>query len=408
MPKSAAIDAAITWAGAGGCFFYLWTLYRHGRRGAGAQRFLMWLLASLLLVRGFDWIDAKEGLDRLTFAIAAWLPLGITLFLERVLRRHHPLWVKLFALATSAIYFLASVFTRLPLYRPWLLGFAACLAAVVLINGLLLLGRNRPGLAVGENRLASLLVLLVFITAALVLTDFRTLTGVGSVRLGAIAALLFVYSMLGAALRSAPTVVWLARFLRLLGLAAGLSALIALATSSQSMDDWWTATLTAWPVAYAWMILTGIVVNSRELSAEGDTNDFMRWMTQVPLSSPEAFTAALAGAPDAQTHLYLRHHDLAEYDADILTRFFQSEEVIVSLAKARQLRRAHDDALAEPSEQWIDLLERTQMTHGFLACKRPLAVFLLNLPATTSSTAAEMRLRVMHHISHQLNNTEAL
>jgi hypothetical protein len=407
VPRSAAIDAAVTWAGAAGCLFYLWTLYRYGRRGAGAQRFLMWVLAGLLFVRGFDWVDAKEVLDRLTFAIAAWLPLGITLFVEQVLRRHHPLWIKLFALAVSVTFFAASIATRLPLFRPWLLGFAVCLASIVLINGVLLLGRNRTELAAGENRLANLLILLAFITAGLVLTDFRTMTGVGSVRLGAIAALLFVYSMVGAAIRSVATIVWLGRFLLLLGLALGLSALIALATQSQSAEVWWTATLTAWPVTYAWMILTGIVVNSRALSVESDANEFMLWMAQAPLRSPQAFAAALAGAPDAQTHLFLDHDELADYDADVLARFAQCGEVVVSLIRARQLRRINDDALVEPSEQWIDLLERTQMTHGFLARQQPPAIFLLNLPATTSSAAAEMRLRVMQHICHQLNQTGA-
>jgi hypothetical protein len=408
VPSSAAIDAAITWAGAAGCLFYLWTLYRHGRRSAGAQRFLTWVLAALLFVRGFAWVDSREVLDRLTFAVAAWLPLAITLFLEHVLRRHHPLWVKLFALATSAAFFLASIATTLPLYRSWLLAFAACLALVVLINGFLLLGRDRSELAVGENRLASLLILLAFITSVLVLTDFRTLTGVGTVRLGAIAALLFVYSMLGAALRSASTIVWLGRFLLLLGLAAGLSALIALATQSQSVEVWWRATLTSWPVTYAWMLLTGIVVNSRELSVESDTNEFMKWMAQAPLGSPAAFAAALAGAPDAQTHLFLDRDELADYNAEVLTRFSQAEDDIVSLGKAREFGRIGDGELVESSEQWIDLLERTQMTHGFVVRQRPLGVFLLNLPATTSSAAAEMRLRVMRHICHQLHHIEAV
>jgi hypothetical protein len=401
MVNDAAIDAAITWSGAAGCLYYLWTLYRHGR-GKGAQRFLVAVLAALLLVRGFDWMTDHEALDRLTFAVASWLPLAITLFFEHVLRRHHPLWFKWFALATSIIFFVCCVFTVLPLFRPWLLAFGACLASVVLINGVLMLARDQSELGVGENRLAHLLILLSFISAALVLTDFRTLTGVGSVRLGAIAALLFVYSMLGAALRTMRVVAWAGRFLLLFGLAGGLAALIALATQSQSLASWWTVTVMAWPVAYAWILLTGIVVNSRELSVESDINDFLRWLAHVPLRSAEAFTVSLASAPDATTHLFLEREDLNDYDAAVLARFSSSQAAVVSLTAARLSRRSHDDSLAEPSEQWIDLLERTQMTHGFLARQEPPAVFLLNLPATTSSSAVEMRLRVMQHISREL------
>lgn len=402
MLRSDAIDAAITWAGAAGCLFYLWTLYRHGRRGEGPQRFLLGVLASLLLVRGFEWLADWPILDRLTLVIAAWLPLSITLFIERVLRRHHPLWVKLWALATTAVFFVTGIFASLTYDQTWLLVFAVCLSATVTVNGALLVGRRRSELGAGENRLANLLILLAFLSAALVLTDFRTLSGISPVRLGSIAALLFIYSMLGAASRSASPLVWAGRFLLLLVVAAGLSSLLALATQGQSREAWLSAAVNGWPVSYAWILLTGIVVSCRELSAENAVNDFMRWLEKAPLGSLDLFTASLAGAPDVGTHVMLESEHLVDYRVDVLARLPALKAGIVSLTNARQIRAEADEAVIESAEQWIDLLERTQMSHGFLACRQPLTVFLLNLPATTTSAAAEMRLRVMHHIGQQL------
>jgi len=400
--RSDAIDAAITWSGAAGCLFYLWTLYRHGRRGEGPQRFLVGVLASLLLVRGFEWLAHRPSIDRLTLVIAAWLPLAITLFIERVLRRHHPLWLKLWALATTAVFFVASLFTGLPFNPTWLLMFAACLSATVTFNGVLLLARRRSELGIGENRLANLLILLAFLSAALVLTDFRTPSGMSPVRLGSIAALLFIYSMVGAASRSAGPGVWAGRFLLLLVLAAGLSSLLALATQGPSRETWLPAAVNGWPVGYAWMLLTGIVVGCRELSAESAVNDFMRWLEKAPLGSWELFAASFADAPDVGTHIMLGSEHLVDYRADVLARLPSLEAGIVSLTKARRVRASADEALTESAEQWIDLLERTQMSHGFLVCHQPLTAFLLNLPATTDSAAAEMRLRIMHHIGQQL------
>jgi hypothetical protein len=402
VPENVAIDAAVTWAGAAGCLFYLWTMHRQGRHGVGAQQFLMGVLAGLLLVRGFDWITHRQILDRLTFAIASGLPLAITLFVEHVLRRHHPLWVKVFALASSVVFFAASLFTASTSQRPWMLTFAGCLALVVLVNGAQLLRRRKEELGAGENRLANLLALLTALTAVLVPSDFRTLTGIGSVRLGAIAALLFIYSMLGAALRSASAIVWAARFVSLLALAAVLSALVALATESRSIVEWWSAGVHIWPVAYAWILLTGIVVYSRQLSVESETNDFIRWLAEVPLGSRRTFLAALGSAPDAGTHVLLGREDLVDYSAAALARLPSIQGGIVSLAAARMIRRDGDDALTESADQWIDLLERTQMTHGFLARRDTPSVFVVNLPAATSSLEAEMRLRVMHHIGCQL------
>ena len=402
MLRSDAIDAAITWAGAAGCLFYLWTLYRHGRRGEGPQRFLVGVLASLLLVRGFEWLSNRPILDRFTLLIAAWLPLSITLFIERVLRRHHPLWVKLWALATTGIFFVTGVFTSLTADRNWLLIFAISLSLTVTINGVLLVGRRKSDLGASENRLANLLILLAFFSAVLVLTDFRTAASMVPVRLGSIAALLFSYSMVGAASRSASPMVWLGRFLLLLGLAASLSSLLALAIQGQSREAWFATAVNGWPVSYAWMLLTGIVVGCRELSAGSAASDFLRWLEKAPLSSLDLFIASFAEAPDVGTHVLLRSEHLADYSADVLARLPALDAGIVSLMNARQFRVAAEEAVTESAEQWIDLLERTQMSHGFLACRRPLTVFLLNLPATTASAAAEKRLRVMHHLSQQI------
>ena len=119
----------------------------------------------------------------------------------RGLARHHPLWVKLWALATTGIFFVTGVFTSLTADRNWLLIFAISLSLTVTINGVLLVGRRKSGAS--ENRLANLLILLAFLSAVLVLTDFRTASSMVPVRLGSIAALLFSYSMVGAASRSA-------------------------------------------------------------------------------------------------------------------------------------------------------------------------------------------------------------
>jgi hypothetical protein len=128
----------------------------------------------------------------------------------------------------------------------------------------------------------------------------------------------------------------------------------------------------------------------------------MRWLEKVPLGSLELFIASFAEAPDVGTHVLLRSEHLGDYSADVLARLPALDAGIVSLTNARRLRAGAEEAGAESAEQWIDLLERTQMSHGFLACRQPLTVFLLNLPATTASAAAEMRLRVMQHLGQQI------
>jgi hypothetical protein len=398
-----ALDVAITWTGATGCLINLWTLYRHGKHGVAAQRFLLALLAALFLVRGFDWLTGIPILGRLTFALASLLPLAITLFIERALRRHAPLWVKWLVLGVTAVFLPASVFVGQVQFGILLAAFAGCFALVILIDGVLLLTRASSGLSAGEDRLATTLVLLAFISAPLAVTDFRTMLGFPPVRLGAIGALLFTYSVSGSALRSASAAVWAARYVLLLVCAVVLAGLFAVTLPAQSFGLWWAATLRTTPVAYAWMLLTALVVNSRALSTESDTSTFLGWLTEVSLESPESLLAALAVAPDSKTHLLLQEADLADYDVNALAAFLDAQDAVASLARVRQLREQSGPRL-EGAEQWLDLLERTQMTHGFVARRAPRAVFLVNLPAAASNMAAETRLKVMRHLSQQLDS----
>ena len=401
MVDGIARDVAITWTGAVGCWLYLWLLYRHGRQGTGPQRFLLIVLGALLFVRGFDWLTEEQAIGRATFAIAVWLPLAITLFVERVLRQHSPLWVKLLSLATPIVFFPASMIAGPSHYPLWSVGFAVCFVAVVLINGVLLLIRRRSTLSVGENRVAVTLVLLAFVSAPLVASDFRTQFGFPTVRLGAISALLFTYSMVAVATRRTSVLASAGRFLLLFAFAVFLSGLLALANNGDAVNDWWAATLSALPLAYAWMILTAIAVNVRTLSHEGRSEEFLDWLSRVQFATPEDYLQSLRRAPDAPTHVLLGPTELEGYDLDVLTDGCTGPDVIASLERARQLTGENGNTQANWAEQWVDLLERTGMTHGFVVRSAPPTVFLLRLPATTSSVAARIRLSVMQHVGEE-------
>jgi hypothetical protein len=404
MADPVATEVAITWAASAGCAFYLFTLYRSGGRGVGAQGFLVFVLAGLLLVRGFSWLNPDPRLIRLTFAFATWLPLAITLFCERVLRRHHPLAVKLFALIVSVGFFLSDIVANLPANRGGMAVFGLCFAAVVLVNGLLLAARRRAELSIAENQLANLLLLIALLSVPLVLSDFRTLIGFSPVRLGALAALLFVYSMLGAVVRNVSAWTWLGRFAMLVALALLLSMMIALAAEGLAFTAWWPRTLQVWPVAVAWLLLTGIVVHRRAIYADGRANAFVRWLGGAPLGSATQFLSTLGDSPDAASHVILQEVDLRDYDAGVLRRLSDAHDGVVSLSHARAVREDSPAALAESAEQWADLFERLQMTHGFIARSEPFAVVLVCLPAATMTAAAEQRLRVVGHLARGLEH----
>lgn len=401
MTDLIATEIAITWAAAAGCLFYLLSMHL-GERSIGAQRFLMFILAAVLFIRGFSWMSGDLRLARLTFAFATWLPLAVTLFTEQVLRRHHPLWVKSLALGVSVFFFLSDMIPGLVERRAWMSAFGLCFALVVLINGALLLMQRNAALSTGEKRLVDLLLLVALLCVPLVLSDFRTLLHVFPIRLGGLAALLFVYAMVGSVVRTQSAWMWLVRFMTLLALALALAALLALASQGTAPDPWRQATQDAWPVAFAWMLLTGIVVSRMGLSSDISSNAFLHWLARVPLGNSAGFLDSLGESPDASTHLVLQPADLRDYRLEALTRLIDISDGVASLPTARSQRGSPDGSLTDSAEQWIDLLERLQMTHGFIARRDPFTVVLVNLPATTSTTAAEARLRVIQHLARQL------
>jgi hypothetical protein len=150
------------------------------------------------------------------------------------------------------------------------------------------------------------------------------------------------------------------------------------------------------------MLLTGILVNVHELSSESDAQEFLGWLAKAPLGSPEKFIRALEQAPDARTHLLLDQAELHDYDFATLDGRDQGTQGVVSLERIRRLVRAKGTDPGAATEQWLDLLEKTGMTHGFVLSRAPPAIFLMNLPAATSSVAAERRIAVMRHLSCEL------
>jgi hypothetical protein len=404
-----AVDVAVTWAGAVGCIYYLYHSYMVDGSGSGTgqTRLLVAVMAALLGIRGFAWLSDSNLLESLTFAVASWLPLVITLFIERVLRRHHPLWLKIFALGTTVVFFLANPFVLMPGNHPWQFTFAICLAAVVLANAICLLARRRASLSLAENRLASALLLVAALSVPLVVSDFRYLWGHFPVRLGAIAALLFVYVVLGSAARSLGIVGWTLRMTGMLVVATGLSALFALAMQGAhaKLDE--IATLQGLPVAYAWLLLSAIFVNSRAISAGGGSNAFLRWLAHAPQDSVAAFRDALADLPDTATHVLLDASDLGNYTPSTLRRLADIADGPVSRHFARNHATAADSSLAEAAEQWLELLERHEMSHAIAVNWNEPRLILFNLPATTSVAVAELRLAIIQRLAQRIDRESA-
>ena len=388
------LDILMTWIGAAGCARYLYFLQRRGdRQSLASIRFLVAVMATELFVRGFAWWLDNVWLYRLAIAAAALLPLSITLFVERLLRRHSPFWLKLLALTTTVGFLTCDVMGLIEQAQVHLV-FMTALGIVLAANGLLLLRLRDAELTANEQRLARTLVIVALLSVPLIISDYRLLPQLVPLRLDAIAALIFVYVMVSAAAHDLAPWMLARRLVGWLFGAAVLAAVFALVAAGT--HDIEAPLVVGVPVAYAWVLLSAIFAQCNAVSAGANANEFERWLKSAPLDSLTAFVESLSRYAQTQDYLALGAADLARYDLNELFATAEGSEP-VSLSWARENGRIG------AAEQWLDLLERYQMTLALPVCVRRPLIVLLNLPAAGSGSIAHLRaalvLRVARHLA---------
>lgn len=401
MINALASDVALSWMGAAGCLLcyrFLWTSGEPGPQ-TRATLFLTAILAIMLTLRGFFWLYGSPALGRLVFAVATWLPLAVTLFIEHLLRRHHPLWLKLLAMATTAVFFLCNLAVNLAARLDLLQTYIACLTIVLAANGWLLAQVHHEELTRNERQFARAILLVTFLSLPLVVTDFRTVVG-SPARLGALGALLFVYVVLGLVDDEDAALVLLRRILLATSIAAVLAIVFAAVLTPPGGNPL-AAVASSLPVALGCTFLAAIVARMLAVSWASEGNRFLRWLLHARLDSVEHFIHSMHRLPQLAQHILLNREQLRGYSADLMFAAGAGKRELMSLAEARARARGEDDR-AEGAEQLIDLLQRHEMTHALLIRREPPLIVLLNLPEGAHNAIGQLRGGVIQRLARRL------
>lgn len=406
MLNALASDVAVTWLAALGTGAYFRFLWRRDESTASMRvtLFLIGVLTALLVLRGFFWLWGGGALGRLVFMAATLLPLAITLYVEHLLRRHHPRGFKLLAIGVTVVFSVLNLIADLSSGGWLLLAFLAGFLVIVIGNAWFLLRASKDDLSRNEWRIVRAVMLAAVVAAPLIATDFREEIEGVPVRLGALGALLFVYALLNISdTRSValPLMLRLSFTLISAGVLATAFALSIYGLGAGLIEASWSGL----PVAVAWMLLTAIVVRIASMSAEAPGNVFLRWLMRARLDSSEEFLRSLRILPQTEGHLVLGATQLAGYSLDLLFAGADDQNEPISLAYARRL--ALSDAKVDAAEQLVDLLEKHQMTHALLISREPPLVVLLNLPQGASAAIGELRAGVIQRLARRLSEGSA-
>ncbi len=397
-------DVAVTWLGAAGCLFYarfLW-LSRHEGALARAGLALFALLASLLLVRGFYWLaPASAALARLVFAVATLLPLVVTIYAEHLLRRHHPLPLKLAALGVTLTFFTINLVQPLAGSLVLLVAFLLALLAILGANGWLLVRTAGAGLSLHEAQLARGAAIAALCAVPLVTTDFREEIGHVPLRMGALGPLVLVHVLLHLAPERHAAARELLRLALVVVAAATLALVFALVTvgTGAALPQAWIG---AGPVATAWVLLATILVRTRQLQAETHGQNFLRWLLHARMDHVDGLLASLRRLPLTQEHVTLRAADLAGYDLARLLGAVDGRREPLGRPEALAWARGGHADRQDAGEQWADLMDRHGMTHALIVSQAPPLVILLNLPQGAGLQAAELRAGIIQRIARRI------
>jgi peptidoglycan/LPS O-acetylase OafA/YrhL len=399
------VDVLLTWMGALGVFVYLGHIQRSAAKSflESRTRLLLLCLGALLLVRGFAWLEPSRLLRTLTFLPAALLPLAATLFVEALLRRHVPLGMKLWVAAGTVVVFVANLFG----VRTWNVGLLVFMAATFAFLVVLLVRRRRSTLSPPENRLVDAVLLAMLAAVPLTVTDFRVDLGLPWNRMGALGALVFVYTLVRmSSRRDGERITW--RELATIAVWAALLGGLMLALVREPTVP---RAVHALSLGFGFVLLFAVCDGLRQLRAQGRARSFLRWLLEAKTSSASDFLAALADCPVAEEHVTLGSAELQGHDVKALVRRLDGGRCVVRLSELRSAaaidvaERAGEEL--EVDEQLADLLETYGMTHLCLVTASPPLLLLVNYPQLADAAAHELEMALVQKLGRLVPPQEA-
>ena len=248
------------------------------------------LLALFLAMRGLFWISGFDVFFSISFLAVCFVPLGILLAVEGLLRRHAPFLLKIYALLGAFVCLISTLLSSTSssmVYSTFLASFQI-LGLILPISWAFL--RDRTQLSRRENRRVNGMITFTLIGVPLIATDFSDLVPGLPVRLGALAILMFAYAAVHSARFPRQNLVLSWRFLSFI-----LTTLIAASAFI------WLTELSGWEAFFrltALIFTVGLVLTLAlellNLRDQSEERALLRVLSALDMSRPEAVVSRLS------------------------------------------------------------------------------------------------------------------
>jgi hypothetical protein len=388
---SLSADIATSMIAAGACFAILWWIARTPGRTLLEERAvpLLITLGAIFTMRCVGWLqDAQSDARWFAFWPSTILPLVMGIFVEGLLRRHLPMWLKLWTVGMTVSFVLFHIPQGLDtgtLMWWWPTGLVTTMA---LLAWQMWQMRN-AGLAAQERRLISAVVVATIMAMPLVTTDAGLWLGTINIRLGGVGALLVLRALVtpigGEGFRDA-----VAGAARALLRALFISLIVWVVLDDAQLPE----VSVAFDISLALLLLFDILDRLRRRRRSEMETQLLHWLAVAPADSFEAWRRSLRHAPLVADALILEGKSVAQYDASALASVFEKHGPVVTTSTLRSALAGAGEQHIEGLEQAVDVLTIHDATHAGLLSAKPLRILAANLPFVGGHDT-EMQLRVI-------------
>ncbi|MEL6959129.1 MAG: hypothetical protein AAGL89_09290 [Pseudomonadota bacterium] len=358
------------------------------------RRFLFGLRVMALLFAGrvMMIITGVEAFRFFVLLGAALIPIAVLLLTEGLLRRHAPLWAKIWVGGGTVIFALSSLWWSPSVDPPRLIGLLIFQVSGLLIGGWLTLTRDRATLSAAENQTVERLALSLILLIPLAAADFLILFIGLPAQVSPLGVLFLCWLAVSLGRSQAQHRAPLVSFTAIV-LGAGLSASVVAMMLGLERD----ATILTLSVILSAILVAVLFIEAQTLRTEEQSETLLRHIAEDRSGSSLAFLRGLQSHPLVEGAALIDAEELADLDADVLFHIFRIRPV---------LRRA-DPPFTDGAEgdHIKHLFKRFDASHILIADDDPFTLVALSMPSLASSPRAELELAAVQRMARLMSST---
>ena len=373
------------------------------------EKALKWILISLFFMMAFRvpvFALDDETLSPIVYSFSMAAIFFIFIYFEILLRKHFPLWLKIFVTGGTIGFSIDTILNDLPRNRDHLIVFSGFLAIAILSISLICLARKRKEYTRIENPMIDLNIFAVLIMVPLLLSDITKYKIEGLPRFGVLGILLFVFVAVY------NQVLYRGRRHMFAKLLVSFFFSVALSTATVYLIQDWSLAITGrlFILFFSVNLIFRINLAVKQLSGE---EDFFIFVQAVNAAEKDRVLNFLHNVDQFFGRLdkkVLRKSDLSCYNVTGINSLFQKTgthllnilDIKDILASSDQRPITHGEM--EIYEQVIDILEKNEMSYICRFGEKAPVFVLFHIPIVGYRKMIEMKTALISEITRLMED----